>query len=102
MPRKRSTRDYWQQHYKTFKAAEITQREYCRQNDLAYWSFNKWKRRFDQENESTSLQQLPVKYQPAKPQKLKIILPNNITISIPDDFSEKTLRKIMSALRGDS
>ncbi len=102
MSRKNSTRDYWQQHYQLFKTASTTQREYCRQNNLGYWTFNKWKRLFDQENKSTSLQQLPVKYYPGKSEKLEIILQDDLKILIPDDFSEKTLRKIISALRDDS
>jgi len=101
MSRKNSTRDHWQQHYQSFKTLNITQREYCRLNDLGYWTFNKWKRLFDQESNSTSLQQLPVKYQPVRSEKLEITLPDNVKISIPEDFSEKTLRRIISALRDD-
>lgn len=99
MARKNSPRNYWQQHYQSFKKLSITQREYCRQNNLGYWTFNKWKRFFDQESTSTSLQQLPVKYQPVKPEKLEIILQDNLKISIPEHFSEQTLRKVISALR---
>jgi hypothetical protein len=101
MARKDSTRDFWQQHYQTFKTAETTQREYCRQNNIGYWSFNKWKRRLDQENTSTSLQQLPVKYAPMKPENLELILHDGLKISIPENFSEDTLKKIISALRGE-
>lgn len=102
MRRKKLTRDYWQQHYQSLKGSGISQREYCRQNNLGYWTFNKWKRLFDQENTSTSLQQLPVKYHSVKSERLEIILQDNLKISIPDDFSEKALKKIMSALRNDS
>ncbi len=102
MSRKNSTRNYWHQHYQSFKELNITQREYCRQNNLGYWTFNKWKRLFDQENNSTSLQQLPVTYHPVKTDKLEITLPNNVRISIPEDFSEKTLRQIISVMRNDS
>ena len=99
MSRKNSAREFWNNHYHTFKSQEITQREYCRANNLGYWSFNKWKRQFDSENDTTALQQLPVKYQPVKTEKIEIILPENIAISIPEHFSENTLKKIISALR---
>ena len=102
MSRKNSTIDYWQQHYQTFKAIKITQREYCRQNNLGYWTFNKWKRVFDQESISTSLQQLPVSYHPAKSEKFEIFFQDNVKISVPDNISEEALKKIMSALRHDS
>ena len=99
MSRKDSTRDFWKTHYQTFKTQEITQREYCRSHDLGYWSFNKWKKQFDSENDSTALQQIPVTYQPVKTEKIEILLPGNIAITIPEHFSEITLKKIISALR---
>jgi hypothetical protein len=99
MPIKKSTREYWIHHYQSFKAQEITQREYCRQNNLGYWTFNKWKREFDQEDGSTLLQQLPVKYQPQQGKQFEIILSDTVRISIPDSFSEDTLKKILSAMR---
>ena len=99
MSRKDSTRGFWKEHYRSFKTQGITQREYCRANNLGYWSFNKWKKQFDSENDSTALQQVPVKYQPVKAEKIEIILPGNIAIAIPEHFSENTLKKIISALR---
>ena len=102
MNRKKTSRDYWQQHYQSFKVGDTSQREYCRQNNLGYWTFNKWKRVFEKENTSTSLQQVPVKYHSVKSERLEIILQDNLKISIPDDFSENTLKKVMSALRNES
>jgi len=101
MSRKDSTREFWQNHYHTFKSLEITQREYCRSHALCYWSFNKWKRQFDSENDSTALQQLPVKYRPVKTEKIEILLPGNVAMSIPEHFSESTLKKIISVLRDE-
>ncbi len=102
MSKKNSTRDYWVKHYQSFQEAGISQREYCRTNDLCYWTFNKWKRQFEAGNKSTSLQQLPVKYQPVKTEKIEIIINDVITVAIPDHFSENTLRRIITALRAES
>ena len=99
MSRKQAGRNYWLNHYQLFKSSGITQREYCIKNDLAYFSFNKWKRQFDKENTSTALQQLPLKYKPAHEEKFEIILPGKIRIAIPNNFSEKTLSQIISAVR---
>ncbi len=99
MTRKQTTKDYWLHHYQLFKSAGITQREYCRKNDLGYFSFNKWKRQFDKENTSTALQQLPIQYKPAQEERFEIVLQGNVRISIPNNFSEKTLSKIISAVR---
>jgi hypothetical protein len=99
MSRKDSTRDFWDNHYQTFKTQKTTQREYCRANNLGYWSFNKWKKQFDSENDSTALQRVPITFQPAKTEKIEIILPGNIVITVPEHFSENTLKKIISVLR---
>ncbi len=101
MSKKNSTRDYWTNHYHSYIVAGITQKEYCRTNDLCYWTFNKWKRQFDAANKSTSLQQLPVKYYPVKTEKIGIVVDENIKVIIPDDFSENTLRRIMTVLRDE-
>ncbi len=99
MTRKNSTRDYWKQHYQLYKSQGITQREYCINNNLGYHAFNKWKRQFDQENQSTAIQQLPVKYLPPKNEQFEILFQDNLKIIIPENFSPETLKQIMFALR---
>ncbi len=34
--------DFWQRHVGKFNQSGLTQKEYCRQNSIAYWSFNSW------------------------------------------------------------
>lgn len=101
MTRKEETRAYWQKHYQTYKSLGVTQREYCKTNNLGYWTFNKWKREFDNDNNSTSLQRLAVTYQSVNRENIKIIFKDSISISVPEDFSEKTLQRIISALRNE-
>ncbi len=40
---------YWQAHVEAHSKSRLTQREYCRQNNISYWSFNSWKRSLDKE-----------------------------------------------------
>ena len=103
MTKKNSTRDYWLQHYKSFKTQEITQREYCRNNDLGYWTFNTWKRKFDKSETETTLQEIPIKISPKSTQasSIEIVLENSLRILIPDNFSENTLKKIITVLRNE-
>lgn len=99
MTRKKSTRDHWLKHYQAFKAEGVTQREYCKANNLGYWTFNKWKREFDQDKLASSFQQLPVKLKSTQTDAFEIILQDNVRIKIPENFSEQTLNKIFSAVR---
>jgi hypothetical protein len=101
MIKKKSPRDYWIKHYHSFNAAGTTQREYCRTHNLCYWTFNKWKRQFDAEGTSTSLQQLPVKYQPVKTENIEIIINEAIKVGVPEHFSENTLRRIIATLKDE-
>lgn len=101
MNKKDSTRDYWHKHYDSFNKSGLTQRDYCRQEELGYWTFNSWKRRFDKSESDVTLQELPIKVSPTHSacSPIEIILKNNLKLSIPDNFSKNSLKKIMSVLR---
>ena len=101
MTQKDSTRDCWLNNYNSFNKSGLTQREYCRQEELGYWTFNSWKRRFDKSESDTTLQEVPIKISPAHSANspIEIILENNLRISIPENFSENTLKKIISVMR---
>ena len=103
MQRREDRKEYWKQHYDLFKNSGLTQREYCTKNDLRYWTFNQWKRRFDKADTNTSVQEIPVKYIPKTTlaDRIENIMEDQIKISIPDDFSSVTLQKIFSILRED-
>lgn len=100
MSKRKAAREYWEEHYQTFKASGLTQREYSKQHGLGYWSFNKWKRIFDEESKSKSLQQLAVSYHPSRTEKIELKIQDAITISVPDNFSEDTLRRILNLVGG--
>ena len=100
MPNKKDRREYWKQHYISFQESGLTQREYCKQKDLGYWTFNQWKRRFDKSESDMSIQEIPIKLplKTSSGKHIEIVLNNNIRLSIPDNFSSDTLKKIISAL----
>lgn len=100
MNRKEQTRKYWYGHYKSYLESGLTQRDYCRQNELGYYSFNTWKRTFDKSAPDKSLQELPFKItkKSISSKQLEIILPGNIRLVVPDDFSPETLKKVIITL----
>ncbi len=93
---------YWEKYYLSFTRSGLTQREFCRQNKISYWSFNHWKKRFDKTKSDVSLQEIPLRI----PEKLngnksiEIILKNNIRLSIPENFSHATLKQVIAVLGG--
>lgn len=92
-------RSFWQAHVKAQNASGLTQRVYCRQNDISYWSFNSWKRRI--ENESVQFHEISPTIVPALPvesRRIEITVNNIIRISVPDGFSSDTLREILTVM----
>lgn len=98
--KKENREQYWKNHYLLFLKSELNQREYCIQNDIKYWSFNPWKRKFDKLESATKIQELPIKLNPEKllEDRIEIILKENIRLSVPETFSTSTLRQIISVL----
>lgn len=101
---KQDKQKYWKQHYDSYQKLKSTQRAYCSQNNLNYWTFNQWKRRFDKAELDTNLQEIPVEIfqNDSSENQIEIIVKNNIRISIPDDFSPKTLKNILSIIGENS
>lgn len=90
---------FWQAHVKAQNESGLTQREYCRQNDISYWSFNHWKPRI--ENESVQFHEIsPTIMQglPGENRRIAIMIGDTIRISVPDGFSSDTLREILAVL----
>ncbi|MBP7738941.1 MAG: hypothetical protein KA369_23425 [Spirochaetes bacterium] len=90
---------FWQAHVKAQNASGLNQREYCRQNNISYWSFNPWKRRIENENvQFHEIFPAIIKELPGETRQIKITVNNTIRISIPDGFSAATLREILAVL----
>ena len=98
MNKKDSTRDFWFRHYQAFNKTGLSQREYCRNNNLGYWTFSKWKRSFEKSGKSLSLQQLPLLFAPVKAERFEIRISNSMTLIVPEEFSDNALRRILTAL----
>ena len=92
-------RSFWRAHVKAQNASGLNQLEYCRQNNISYWSFNSWKRRI--ENEGTGFHEIlpavvaPI---PCGSRQIEISVNETIRITIPDGFSSDTLRDILAVL----
>jgi hypothetical protein len=90
---------FWLEHVKAQNASGLTQREYCRQNKISYWSFNPWKHRI--ENESVQFHEISpeiVQGLPEENRRIEITVKDFIRISVPDGFSAATLSEILHVL----
>ncbi|HSA16593.1 MAG TPA: hypothetical protein P5346_17775 [Spirochaetota bacterium] len=92
-------RSFWQVHVKAQAESGLTQREYCRQNNISYWSFNPWKRRI--ENGRTGFHEISpaiVQGLPDENKRIEITVNDTIRISVPVGFSSDTLSEILNIL----
>ena len=102
---KNKRQQFWQEHLKAWSLTELSQNEYCRQNNLKTNRFTYWKRKFHKEN-------LPVEFIqiPAKPEQLthlfcnkkiflRLTVDSRLTIEIPDDFTPNTLKQVLLTLK---
>ena len=93
-------RKFWKTHLDNWEESGLNQSEYCRQHNLIYHRFGYWKARFKSRN-------LPVKFvqvassEPinSSPSFLKLNLPRGCQVEIPDDFSEDTLKRLLTTLQ---
>ena len=94
----------WHAHVKALAQSGLSRAEYCRQHKLSYHAMTYWCRRISRKKESNSnLVPVPFHYlqnqqeQPIQ-EPLRLILSEKMSIEISDNFSERTLTKLLSVL----
>ena len=101
---KQEKRQIWQNHVKAYSSSNLTQKAYCFQHDISYWSFNSWKRRLKKETVTSQFIEIPrnIKENLGIKQlhseqltNFEIILNNGLKIKIPDNFNPIQLKQII-------
>jgi hypothetical protein len=90
----------WQTHVESYMKSGVSQREYCRQHGISYWSFNTWKRKIETGSNKLKLQEVSkdLVHSLSAEKGIEFVLGDRIRITIPDNFSEETLKKILNIL----
>lgn len=76
---------YWQEKIKAFNESGLSQKQFCRQLNIGYWSFNQWKRRLENNQETMAvveIQSRPVRSFDISENRI-IIENNSMQISVP-------------------
>jgi len=96
--RNQKRQTFWKTHLEQWSKSDMTQREYCRQNDLIAHRFTYWKTNFKTKNLPVEFIQVlpdPVRIDPSD---LKLNIGPGLQIEIPDGFSRTTLERVLSTL----
>lgn len=94
MESREKRKQYWQEQLKEFYASGASQRKFCLDSGLSYWSFNQWKRRLESEQKSSAMTEIkfkPVLQETASANRIEIHFSNIIHISFPADISPEML-----------
>lgn len=90
-------RKFWQSHIDQWSKTDLSQIEYCRQNDLIPHRFTYWKTKFSRQHLPVEFVQVPDPA-PVFP-GLKLNIGPGLLIEIPDGFSKNTLDQVLKTLK---
>jgi hypothetical protein len=96
--RKNKTKGFWKGHAEKFKKLDITQAEYCRQNNLSqnYFSRVLSKMEADKENKNVFIEITKPDRIPAG--RLTLSVKDKYSIAIPDIFDASSLKSLLDIL----
>ena len=100
----------WQEHIKKWANTNLTQIEYCKNNELRASQFTYWKSKLSNSLEnSVGLVQVPVPVFSQIPESIKvikssdfemrIIINNDFQIEVNNDFSSQSLKRLVLTLK---
>lgn len=94
---KEAKNQFWQNHFNSWEASSLSQKKYCEESSVSYWSFKTWyaKLKPEEKTKTKSFIKLnPGKIMNAYSGKIEIIISDRIKISVDEGISENNLKKI--------
>jgi len=92
---------FWRNHVKKHSESGLTQKDYCKNNNLSYWSFSTWKNRLKKQDNNKLVEVAPdiiSSLNDKTVEDFEIIFDNRIRIKIPDNFAPVQLLSIIKTL----
>ncbi len=91
---------YWEDHILKWSQSYKSQKQYCKEQNLAAGSFGYWKRKITKKDEGIKLVEIKdaATHHPAS--FVELISPDGIIIRFREDISPGGLKNIFSVLKG--
>jgi hypothetical protein len=91
---------YWQKHISKYEQSGLSQKEYCKQNNLVYDTFRGWRKRLSKISTDDLVQVPSIITETAivPNESLEIIINDILKIKIPDNFNPATLNELLKML----
>jgi len=92
---------FWRKHIMSQKKSGESMSAYCREENISYWSFRLWKKKFSAlGGDSGKLIEVPISLEinSEKNRSLEIILTSPPRIKLPEQYDPDALQKLLKTL----
>lgn len=90
-------KEFWSNHIRHFRKSGLSQKKYCEQKNLSYWSFRTWYYKIIPEASESRFIRVNSFKPEERASKIRIILSGRIRIELDEDISEEILQRIFKA-----
>jgi len=97
---RKQSEKYWNDQISRWHQSGLSRREYCRRENISYWTFRDWLKKFEL-GKSTQLVRVPAEAYPkahSLESTVEIIINQNISIRIRKGFDGELLRDLLCEL----
>ena len=102
LSKRERNRQRWLEHIQAWNQSGLAQKVFCAQHHLGLASFQRWRRIFmleEQSTKSTQVTFLPVNVLEPSVSCLTLLFNDNLRVEIPAGFDSATLRQVVQALQ---
>lgn len=92
-----SPQKFWRHHIQAWQASGLSQRAYCKKNDLKEYRFSKWKNRLIKDDASHFVR-VPFPVPAPIKRGIQVFSPNGFRVDIQEGFDPIVLKKLLSVL----
>ncbi len=102
LTKREANRQRWFDHIETWKQGSLTQKAFCKQQQLRLGSFQRWRGIFmrgEKPEASSAVNFLPVNVTVDKASGLALLIDDHLRIEIPAGFDPVILKQVVQALQ---
>jgi hypothetical protein len=94
-------RRFYQKHIERWRQSQLSQKEYCRQNEIIAHRFTYWKKRFTDEKSGPTFVPVPLvqNFPVSATSKIDIVIAGGFKIQVGPGFDSATLKQLIHTLR---
>ena len=89
--------NFWKNHLSCWEQSQLSQSEYCRQNNLDKYLFSKWKIKLNDKAENTGFIEIPINNLAKEPSNtgIELIINDSVKIKLDENYNENLLKKVL-------